>query len=134
MLHNVKVLVLAVLGLILFSGFTAHAEEMPTQKIGMLYSHKYLVTDVNRLRDEVMIEDLTDGNEFVFSGCEDWMVNDYASVLMSDSGTPVDRTDDIIICATCLNTLAAHGKISYRQEHMMLRPGSERNPYALDMD
>lgn len=51
------------------------------------------------MRDEVVLEDLEDGNEFVFSGCEDWMVNDYASVLMSDSGTPLDRTDDIIICA-----------------------------------
>lgn len=98
MLHKISSLVLAVI-VFLFSGFTAHAEEMPTQKIGMLYSHRYLVTDVNRLRDEVVIEDLTDGNEFVRSGCEDWMVNDYASVLMSDSGTPVDRTDDIIICA-----------------------------------
>lgn len=45
-----------------------------------------------------------------------------------------DGIDEYFIWATCLNTLAAHGKISYRQEHMMLRPGSERNPYALDMD
>lgn len=99
MLHNVKSLVLAVMGLIfiLFSGFSASAKELPT--IGMLYSHRYLVTDVNRMRDEITIEDLEDGNEFVFSDCEDWMVNDYASVLMSDSGTPLDRTDDIIICA-----------------------------------
>lgn len=79
MLHNVKSLVLAVMGLIfiLFSGFNASAKELPT--IGMLYSHRYLVTDVNRMRGEVVIEDLEDGNEFVFSG--------------------LDRTDDIIICA-----------------------------------
>lgn len=83
-----------VMFLMVLTTISASAKELPT--IGMLYSHRYLVTDVNRMRDEVVIED---GNEFVFSDCEDWMVNDYASVLMCDSGTPLDRTDDIIICA-----------------------------------
>ena len=86
-----------VMFLMVLTTISASVKEPPT--IGMLYSHRYLVTDVNRMRDEVVLEDLEDGNEFVFSGCEDWMVNDYASVLMSDSGTPLDRTDDIIICA-----------------------------------
>ena len=42
--------------------------------------------------------------------------------------------DEYFIWATTLNTLACEGKISYRQEHMMLRPGSEKNPYALSWD
>lgn len=86
-----------VMFLMVLTTMSASVKEPPT--IDVLYSHRYLVTDVNRMRDEVVLEDLEDGNEFVFFGCEDWMVNDYASVLMSDSGTPLDRTDDIIICA-----------------------------------
>ena len=53
------------------------------------------VIEINREKDEVVCEDYN-GNLWVFTGCEDWMKNDTASLLMCDNGTDIIYDDSII--------------------------------------
>ena len=60
-----------------------------------IYSNVAKVIDLDRDNDIVTVIDGI-GYTWQFSGCEDWMINDYVSFVMYDNGTE-SITDDIII-------------------------------------
>jgi len=60
-----------------------------------IYGNVGKVIELDRDNDIVTCVDGI-GYEWEFSGCEDWMINDYVSFVMYDMGTE-SVTDDIII-------------------------------------
>ena len=60
-----------------------------------IYSNVAKVIELDRDNDIVTVIDGI-GYTWQFSGCEDWMINDYVSFVMYDNGTE-SITDDIII-------------------------------------
>lgn len=60
-----------------------------------LYPLTTVVTEVNRGADVVTCAD-SNGNEWQFSGCEDWAENDICSLLMATNGTTGIYDDSII--------------------------------------
>lgn len=60
-----------------------------------IYSNVAKVIELDRNNDIVTVIDGI-GYTWQFSGCEDWMINDYVSFVMYDMGTE-SVTDDIII-------------------------------------
>lgn len=83
---NKAKLLLAAVGIMSTMVSTAH--------IYPLYS---VVTEVDKENDIVTVTDFN-GNDWQFSGCEDWECGNIASLIMHDNGTP-DIYDDIIIKA-----------------------------------
>ena len=53
------------------------------------------VTDVDYKADTVTVTD-HNGNEWQFSGCEDWMIGDGCAVVMDDKGTEIIYDDEIV--------------------------------------
>jgi hypothetical protein len=67
-----------------------------TPQINMgFYPMTTVVTDVNYDTDEVTCTDFN-GNDWVFTECEDWNEGDICSMIMCDNGTEIIY-DDIII-------------------------------------
>ena len=54
------------------------------------------VTGFSSENDMVFAES-NDGNIWCFTGTEDWMIGDRCAMVMNDSGTPADPTDDMIV-------------------------------------
>ena len=65
----------------------------------MVYSLSTVVTDLDRERDIVTVEELDGSNVWTFYGVEDWEINDICSLTMSNNNTP-KIYDDIIIGTT----------------------------------
>ena len=65
----------------------------------MVYSLSTVVTDLDRERDIVTVEELDGSNVWTFYGVEDWEVNDICSLTMFNNNTP-KIYDDIIIGTT----------------------------------
>ena len=65
----------------------------------MVYSLSTIVTDLDRERDIVTVEELDGSNVWTFYGVEDWELNDICSLTMFDNNTP-EIYDDIIIGTT----------------------------------
>ena len=65
----------------------------------MVYSLSTVVTDLDRERDIVTVEELDGSNVWTFYGVEDWELNDICSLTMFNNNTP-KIYDDIIIGAT----------------------------------
>lgn len=61
------------------------------------YPMTTVVVDVSEPNDTVTCRDFN-GNLWQFSGVEDWVVGDVASLLMDDAGTPMIK-DDIVLDA-----------------------------------
>ena len=53
------------------------------------------VVELDRENDVVVCEDFN-GNLWEFYGCEDWQIDDIASLLMDDNGTPTIYDDEIV--------------------------------------
>ena len=53
------------------------------------------VVELDHENDVVVCEDFN-GNLWEFYGCEDWQINDVASLLMNDNGTPTIYDDEIV--------------------------------------
>jgi len=53
------------------------------------------VVELDRENDIVVCEDFN-GNLWEFYGCEDWQIDDIASLLMNDNGTPTIYDDEIV--------------------------------------
>lgn len=53
------------------------------------------VVELDNENDIVMCEDFN-GNLWEFYGCEDWQIDDIASLLMDDNGTPTIYDDEIV--------------------------------------
>jgi heme/copper-type cytochrome/quinol oxidase subunit 2 len=60
-----------------------------------VYSLTCEVIEVNRTNDTVLVIDAT-GNEWEWTGTEDWEIGDCASMVMNDNGTD-EVYDDVII-------------------------------------
>lgn len=60
-----------------------------------VYPMTTMVTDLDKVNDTVTVIDCN-GNEWEFSGVEDWMVGDIASLIMLDKGTESIYDDEII--------------------------------------
>lgn len=67
---------------------------------GLLYPAAYVVRDVNRTEDTVTIESAT-GNQFRFSGCEDWENGDLCACIMFSNGTKTVTDDQILAVRYC---------------------------------
>ena len=65
----------------------------------MVYSLSTIVTDLDRERDIVTVEELDGSNVWTFYGVEDWEINDICSLTMFNNNTP-KIYDDIIIGTT----------------------------------
>ena len=59
------------------------------------YPMTTVVTDVNYGTDEVTCTDFN-GNNWVFTECEDWNKGDICSMIMCDNGTEIIYDDNII--------------------------------------
>ena len=64
-----------------------------------LYSLSTIVTDLDRERDIVTVEELDGSNVWTFYGVEDWEINDICSLTMFNNNTS-KIYDDIIIGTT----------------------------------
>lgn len=60
------------------------------------YARTGFVVELDRENDIVVVEDWA-GLTWEFYGIEDWEVNDIASMLMNDNGTPENIYDDEIL-------------------------------------
>lgn len=60
-----------------------------------IYAATMKVTEVNLVTDVVTMETAT-GHEYQMTGCEDWMVGDYASLIMDNKGTAPIEDDEIL--------------------------------------
>ena len=65
----------------------------------MVYSLSTVVTDLDRERDIVTVEELDGSSVWTFYGVEDWEINDICSLTMFNNNTP-KIYDDIIIGTT----------------------------------
>lgn len=65
----------------------------------MVYSLSTVVTDLDKERDIVTVEELDGSNVWTFYGVEDWEINDICSLTMFNNNTP-KIYDDIIIGTT----------------------------------
>ena len=65
----------------------------------MVYSLSTIVTDLDRERDIVTVEELDGSNVWTLYGVEDWEINDICSLTMFNNNTP-KIYDDIIIGTT----------------------------------
>lgn len=61
-----------------------------------LYPETAKVIDVNYDEDIVTVVTFT-GFTFTFYGCEDWYVDDCASLIMEDNGTELVYDDEIVM-------------------------------------
>ena len=59
------------------------------------YAMTTKVVELDRENDIVVCEDFN-GNLWEFYGCEDWQIDDVASLLMNDNGTPTIYDDEIV--------------------------------------
>ena len=80
-------------------GAVAAIMAVNTYQENTLYSLSTIVTDLDRERDIVTVEELDGSNVWTFYGVEDWELNDICSLTMFSNNTP-KIYDDIIIGAT----------------------------------
>ena len=60
-----------------------------------IYALTTKVVELDRENDIVVCEDFN-GNLWEFYGCEDWQIDDVASLLMDDNGTSTIYDDEIV--------------------------------------
>ena len=80
-------------------GAVAAIMAINTYQENTLYSLSTIVTDLDKERDIVTVEELDGSNVWTFYGVEDWEVNDICSLTMFNNNTP-KICDDIIIGTT----------------------------------
>lgn len=86
-----RALLLALTTTLLFS----KSAKSPVYNPDNLYAKVAIVTDLNKDDDIVTVTD-SSGYMWEFSGCEDWQIYDYCSMVMYDNNTSL-IFDDIII-------------------------------------
>lgn len=80
------------------SNAEAVAEEAAQEPVITLYARTAKITEVDYGTDTVTLVDGA-GRLWSFTGCEDYDVDDFVSLLMSDAGTPESVLDDVIVSA-----------------------------------
>lgn len=89
-----KKMVLVIMAMVMMvMGLTACGQ---TTK-GTEYAKTTVVIEVNYDADEVHCVDFN-GDEWVFTGCEDWAVGDYCSMIMNNMDTENIYDDEIVSC------------------------------------
>ena len=76
----------------------AAATEDAQKPVATLYARTAKVIEVDYDTDTVTLIDGA-GRLWNFTGCEDYDVGDFVSLLMSDTGTPESILDDVIVSA-----------------------------------
>lgn len=76
----------------------ATAAEAALEPVATLYARTAKITEVDYDTDTVTLVDGA-GRLWSFTGCEDYAVDDFVSLLMSDAGTPENCYDDVIVSA-----------------------------------
>lgn len=74
------------------------AAEAAREPVATLYARTAKITEVDYDTDTVTLVDGA-GRLWSFTGCEDYAVDDFVSLLMSDAGTPESVLDDVIVSA-----------------------------------
>lgn len=92
--------ILIIIGLILIIvtgliGIIGNACQPPQTNANSQYAKSGIVTRVNRKTDTVTFADRS-GNEWQFTGAEDWMVGDHIAVVMDDCGTEMIFDDRVV--------------------------------------
>lgn len=82
---------IAIIILIGVIGTTCETHENESE----LYAKSGIVTRVDRKTDTVTFADRS-GNEWQFTGAEDWMVGDHIAVVMDDCGTETIFDDRVV--------------------------------------
>lgn len=80
------------------AGSEAPAAEAAQEPVITLYARTAKITEVDYGTDTVTLVDGA-GRLWSFTGCEDYAVDDFVSLLMSDAGTPESVSDDVIVSA-----------------------------------
>lgn len=96
--------ILIIIGLILIIvtgliGIIGNACQPPQTKANSQYAKSGIVTRVDRKTDTVTFADRS-GNEWQFTGAEDWMVGDHLAAVMDDCGTET-IFDDRVVSVRC---------------------------------
>ena len=68
---------------------------VPDEKEKSTYALTTQVVQVDYENDVVVCQDFN-GDLWEFSGCEDWLYGDIASMVMNDKGTPEKYDDEIV--------------------------------------
>lgn len=76
----------------------APAAEAAQEPVITLYARTAKITEVDYGTGTVTLVDGA-GRLWSFTGCEDYDVGDFVSLLMSDAGTPESVLDDVIVSA-----------------------------------
>lgn len=86
---------IAVIVALFFAAATHSAAIASVSAKGTMYAMTAKVVEVNEAADLVTVMDSA-GNLWAFCGCEDWQVNDCASLVMYDAGTQSIYDDEVI--------------------------------------
>jgi len=79
-----------------FLALAAQPEAIPTENITPdYYPLAGIVTEVDYATDTVTVTD-GGGTQWAFYGCEDWLENDIAALLMDGKNTPEIYDDEIV--------------------------------------
>lgn len=76
----------------------AAAAKAAQEPVATFYARTAKITEVDYGTDTVTLVDGA-GRLWSFTGCEDYAVYDFVSLLMSDAGTPDSCYDDVIVSA-----------------------------------
>lgn len=92
----VAIILILLIGVI---GVIGEACPPPTTNASALYAKSGIVTRVDRKTDTVTFADRS-GNEWQFTGAEDWIVGDHLAAVMDDCGTET-IFDDRVVSVRC---------------------------------
>lgn len=95
-----KVIIIAIALIVILTATVAKADETNEPAT---YAKTAVVIELDYISDIVTVVDGAD-NLWCFFGCEDFQINDFVSMLMSDNGTPETIYDDVIINVTYAGT------------------------------
>lgn len=96
--NNIKLIIIIIvifspLAILIFATGQKNNQNLP--KEGNLYALTTKVVMIDYPTDVVWCEDYN-GNIWEFYGCEDWAIDDIASLLMNDKGTELIYDDEIV--------------------------------------
>lgn len=88
----VAIILILLIGVVGVIGEACHP---PTTNASAQYAKSGIVTSVDRKANTVTFTDRS-GNEWQFTGAEDWMVGDHLAAVMDDCGTETTFDDRVV--------------------------------------
>ncbi len=98
-MKKIVAIIIALAAIITLVPMTAKADTVEHH----LYAKTAVVIELDYDSDTVVLSDGAE-NLWAFYGIEDWQIDDFASMLMDDNGTPDTIYDDIIVEVTYAGT------------------------------